>query len=80
MIRREEVNKEKVSFGFKIANQWNKDVIIKLFNENNEILDTSQQKYCYENLTEIQNNKIYENNYTCFIDYKIDMNNLITIF
>ena len=57
-IKREDVNKVNVTFGFKIANQWNKDVIIKLFNANNEILDSSQQKYCYENLTEIQNNKI----------------------
>ena len=48
-IKREEVNKVNVTFGFKISNQWNKGVIIKLFNH--EILDTSQQKYCYENLT-----------------------------
>jgi len=45
LIKREEVNKVNITFGFKIANHWNKDVIIKFFNENNEILDTSQHKY-----------------------------------
>ena len=79
-IKREEVNKVNITFGFKIENQWNKDVIIKLFNSNNEILDTSHQKYCYENLTEIQNNKIYENNYTCFINYKINTSNITNHF
>ena len=79
-IKREEVNKVNITFGFKIENQWNKDVIIKLFNANNEILDTSQQKYCYENLTEIKKNIIYENNYTCFINYKINTSNITNHF
>jgi hypothetical protein len=45
LIKPEEVNKVNITCGFKIANHWNKDVIIKFFNENNEILDTSQHKY-----------------------------------
>ena len=47
LIKSEDVNKVNVTFGFKISNQWNKYVIIKLFIANNEFLDTSQQKYCY---------------------------------
>ena len=31
-------------------------------------------------MTEIQSNKIYENNYTCFIDYKINKSNFTNHF
>ena len=51
-----------------------------MLNSNNEFLDYSKRKFCYENLTKIKDNIIYNNNFTCFIDYSINTSNYTNHF
>ena len=80
LINYNEVNQQKITFGFRISENWNDEIIIKMLNSNNEFLDYSKRKFCYENLTEIKDNIIYNNNFTCFIDYSINTSNYTNHF
>ena len=72
-IKSKDINEE-ITFGFKIGDNWRKEIDIKIYDWNNNIFnDSSKIKYCDENLAEIKNkNEFNENNYTCFIGYKIN--------